>query len=51
LWEIALRVRPDSSVSVQQTMLALQRLNPGAFINNNINQVRRGEVSACAGTE
>lgn len=44
LWEIALRVRPDSSVSVQQTMLALQRLNPGAFINNNINQVRRGEV-------
>jgi len=44
LWQIALRVRPDSSVSVQQTMLALQRLNPDAFINNNINQVRRGEI-------
>lgn len=44
LWEIALRVRPDTSVSVQQTMLALQRLNPDAFINNNINLVRRDEV-------
>ena len=44
LWAIALRVRPDSSVSVQQTMLALQRLNPQAFIGNNINQVMRGAV-------
>jgi len=44
LWEIALRVRPDSSVSVQQTMLALQRANPDAFISDNINLVRRGEI-------
>lgn len=44
LWEIAQKVRPDSSVSVQQTMLALQRLNPEAFINNNINLLRRGQV-------
>jgi pilus assembly protein FimV len=44
LWQIALRVRPDSSISVQQTMLALQRLNPDAFINNNINQLRLGEI-------
>ncbi|TQV67691.1 FimV family protein [Exilibacterium tricleocarpae] len=44
LWEIALRVRPDRSVSVQQTMLALQRMNPGAFINNNINLLRSGQV-------
>lgn len=44
LWEIALQVRPDRSVSVQQTMLALQRLNPEAFIGGNINQVRRGAV-------
>lgn len=44
LWELAQRVRPDSSVSVQQTMLALQRLNPEAFIAGNINRVRRGEV-------
>lgn len=44
LWELAQRVRPDSSVSVQQTMLALQRLNPEAFIGGNINRVRRGEI-------
>jgi pilus assembly protein FimV len=44
LWNIALQVRPDSSVSVQQTMLALQRLNSEAFIGGNINMVRRGQV-------
>lgn len=44
LWELALRVRPDASVTVQQTMLALQRLNPDAFIGGNINRVRRGEI-------
>lgn len=44
LWDIALQVRPDSSVSVQQTMLALQRLNSEAFIADNINMVRRGQV-------
>ena len=44
LWSIASKVRPDSSVSVQQTMLALQKLNPDAFINNNINLLRRGQV-------
>jgi pilus assembly protein FimV len=44
LWQLAQRVRPDSSVSVQQTMLALQRLNPQAFIGGNINRIRRGEI-------
>ena len=44
LWDIALQVRPDSSVSVQQTMLAIQRLNTDAFIGGNINMVRRGQV-------
>jgi len=44
LWDIALRVRPDSSVSVQQTMLAIQRLNTDAFIGDNINMIRRGQV-------
>lgn len=44
LWEIAAQVRPDSSVSVQQTMLAIQRLNPDAFINNNINLLKRGQI-------
>lgn len=44
LWEVALRVRPSSEVSVQQTMLALQRLNPEAFIGGNINLLRAGHV-------
>ncbi len=44
LWDVALQVRPDSSVSVQQTMLALQSLNREAFIGDNINMVRRGQV-------
>jgi pilus assembly protein FimV len=44
LWDIALSVRPDSSASVHQTMLALQRLNPDAFIRSNINLLKKGQV-------
>lgn len=44
LSDIALRVRPDTSVSIQQTMLALQELNPEAFIEGNINRMRSGQV-------
>ncbi len=44
LWTIALKVRPNNSISVQQTMLALQRANPEAFINNNINLLKAGHV-------
>lgn len=44
LWEIALRARPNSSVSVHQSMMALYRANPEAFINGNINKLRRGQV-------
>lgn len=44
LWEIALRARPDSSVSVHQSMMALYRANPDAFINGDINKLRRGQV-------
>ncbi len=44
LWEIALRVRPGRDLSVQQTMLAIQRKNPEAFINGNINLLREGQV-------
>ena len=34
----------DSSVSVQQMMLALLRTNPDAFLNNNINGLKRGQI-------
>src|SRR5690554_266900 len=44
LWTIAQRVRPDSSVSMQQVMLALQDQNPNAFMGGNINRLKRGEV-------
>ena len=44
LSDIALRVRPNTSVSIQQTMLAIQELNPNAFIDGNINQMRSGQV-------
>ena len=44
LWSIASQVRPDSSVSVQQMMLALLRANPDAFVNGNINGLKRGQI-------
>lgn len=44
LWEVAVRVRPNKNLSAQQTMLALQDLNPDAFINNNINRLRKNQV-------
>jgi pilus assembly protein FimV len=44
LSDIALQVRPNTVVSMQQTMLALQELNPEAFANGNINGLRSGQV-------
>lgn len=44
LWSLASVMRPDSSVSVQQMMFALLRANPDAFINGNINGLKRGHV-------
>ncbi|MFN3358855.1 MAG: FimV family protein, partial [Pseudomonas sp.] len=42
LWEIAEKYRNGGSV--QQTMLAIQALNPGAFIDGNINRLKTGQV-------
>ena len=44
MWAIALKTRPNSSVSPQQMMLAIQDLNPDAFINNNVNRLKKGRV-------
>lgn len=44
LWRIANRVRPDDSVSIDQTMVALLRANPDAFIRGDMNLVKRGAV-------
>lgn len=44
MFEIAAATRPDTSVSVQQMMVAIQRANPDAFVANDINRVRTGRV-------
>lgn len=51
LWEIARDSRETRELSVQQTMLAIQRLNPEAFINNNINLLKKGAVLRLPTTE
>tara|TARA_R110002110_G_scaffold107320_3_gene268528 strand:- start:31781 stop:34150 length:2370 start_codon:yes stop_codon:yes gene_type:complete len=43
LWTIAQRARLEG-VSVQQTMLEIQRLNPDAFIDGNINRIKAGFI-------
>lgn len=43
LWEIAAR-HQRGNATVQQTMLAIQDLNPSAFINDNINLLKTGQV-------
>lgn len=42
LWEIAAKARNGGSI--QQTMLAIQALNPDAFIDGNINRLKAGAV-------
>jgi len=63
LWSIAQRVRPSRRATIDQTMLAIQRRNPDAFLDNNINRLKAGmtlrlpseaevlEISAAEATE
>jgi pilus assembly protein FimV len=45
LWLIAQRLlQPRSSITPQQMMLALQEVNPDAFLHNNINGLKVGKV-------
>ncbi|MBB4863650.1 pilus assembly protein FimV [Pseudomonas nitritireducens] len=44
LWDIASRNRPAGGVSVMQTMAAIQRMNPDAFVEGNINRLKVGQV-------
>ena len=44
LYSIAMASRPNQSVTVQQTMLAIQRLNPTSFGDGNINRLYAGEI-------
>lgn len=40
LWRIASRHLPARGITTQQTMLAILRLNPAAFIDGNINRLK-----------
>ncbi|EIJ0945626.1 AAA family ATPase [Vibrio vulnificus] len=44
LWSIASKLRPANNVSVQQTLLAIYRLNPQAFENQNIHSLVSGST-------
>jgi len=44
LWHIAKKIRPDSTVGINQTMIAILRANPDAFFNDNINNLKTGSV-------
>ncbi len=43
LWGIASEIKSDS-VSIQQALVALFKENPNAFINNDINKLKRGST-------
>jgi len=43
LWGISQRLRPDSRLTMNQTMLAIYEANPDAFVGN-INRLRAGAV-------
>ena len=43
-WQIANNARADQDVSVEQSMMAILRANPQAFIKQNINRLKAGYV-------
>ncbi len=42
LWVIAKRHRPDTSVTVEQMMMAMLKRNPDAFVHGNANLLKQG---------
>lgn len=44
LWEIAQATRPDGVADNNKFMIALLRMNPGAFYEQNINALKRGAI-------
>ena len=43
-WSLADAMRPDQSITVPQMMVAMLRVNPESFINENINGLKRGYI-------
>jgi len=50
LWEIASMAKSPGA-SVHQTMLDIQRINPDAFINGNINRIKAGYIIYLPGAD
>ncbi len=44
LSKIAAKYKPAGDVSIEQTMIAIQRANPQVFIRNNVNLIKSGYV-------
>jgi pilus assembly protein FimV len=44
LWSVSTKLRPNTSVSIQQTLLAIYKLNPDAFIAADINHLIKNAV-------
>lgn len=44
MWKIAEKLRPSSYVTTQQTMVALLKMNPKAFVAGNVNRIKSGYV-------
>lgn len=44
LWEIAQATRPDGVADMNRFMIALLRMNPDAFYEQNINALKRGAI-------
>lgn len=44
LWSIAKKLRPSNDISVHQMMMALYQANPEAFLDGNINRLRKGNI-------
>jgi pilus assembly protein FimV len=42
LWSVAYNWRPDTSLTMNQVMLAIFERNPQAFMGGNVNRLRRG---------
>ena len=42
LWNIALKVRPEKSLTIYQVMQSLYMRNPQAFVGNNLNHLVTG---------
>ena len=44
MWEVVKRLRTDTSLSIEQIILAIYRTNQDAFFRNNVNNLRSGKI-------